>query len=101
MTFSQLLLGFFHFFQVPGNPFPNWRRMPMLLVRLSSDKPVRILRPDSADRLDHALNNPLIIVIGVLPTGSLDTSQILHVLEPTMTIRHEIYQLNNPMAHIY
>lgn len=75
--------------------------MPMLLVRLPSDKPVRILRPDSADRLYHPLNNPLIIVIGVLPTGGLDASQILHVLEPTMTLCHEIYQFNNPMAHIY
>ncbi|WP_459568540.1 hypothetical protein [Cupriavidus sp. 8B] len=73
----------------------------MLLIRLPSDEPVPILRPNLPDGLDHFLNDTLILVVGVLPTGGLDASQVFHVLEPTMAIRHKIYQLDDAMTYIY
>lgn len=73
----------------------------MLLIRLSGDEPVCVLRPEFADDFDHLLDDPLVQAVRVLPVVGLDASHILHVLERTMALSDGVYQFNDAMAHIY
>ena len=75
--------------------------MPMLLISLPSDEPIRVLRPHLPNGFNHFLGYALSGAAGVLPVGRFDAGQVFHVLEPTMAIRHKIYQFGDSMLHIY
>ncbi|MGO4811338.1 hypothetical protein AB4156_17385 [Cupriavidus sp. 2MCAB6] len=73
----------------------------MLLIGLPSDEPIRVLRPYPPNGFNHFLSHALPGAAGVLPVGRLDAGQVFHVLEPTMAVRHKIYQFGDSMLHIY